>query len=109
MTGGLRNMKLIVVALLTGATATAFARDTMRETALQMQAGQEFAEKLVQNALPIGKTGDFRLAVRDAKNWECLVRIRNAAGYGTTVTADAESPERARVKAVLALNKEKAL
>ncbi|TAN02217.1 MAG: hypothetical protein EPN45_11735 [Rhizobiaceae bacterium] len=102
-------MTSILMALLIGSAGPAFAQDHMRETALQMQAGQEFAEKLIQNALPIGKTGDFQLAFKGDKNWECLVRVRNAAGYATTVTVDAESPERACVKAVLALNKEKAL
>ncbi|MBB4517266.1 hypothetical protein [Paraburkholderia fungorum] len=109
MAGSSRNMTSILMALLIGSAGPAFAQDQLRETALQMQAGQQFAEKLIQNALPIGKTGDFQLALKEGKNWECLVRIKNGAGYGTTVTADAESPERACVKAVLALNKEKAL
>ncbi len=109
MAGSSRGMKQILAALVMGTAATAFAQDQLRDTALQMQAGQEFAEKLIQNVLPIGKTGDFQLAFKETKSWECLVRVTNAAGNGTTVTADAENPERACVKAVLALNKEKAL
>lgn len=109
MAGSSRNMKPIVAALLIGSATTAFAQDQMRDTAMQMQTGQEFAEKLIQNALPIGKKGDLQLGFKGAKSWQCQVRVTDKAGYGTTVTADAENPERACVKAVLALNKEQAL
>lgn len=109
MAGSSRNMKPIVATLLIGSATTAFAQDQMRDTGIQMQAGREFSEKLIQNALPIGKKGDFQLGFKGAKSWQCLVRITDTAGYRTTVTADAENPERACVKAVLALNKERAL
>ena len=100
--------KAIVAALLFGSAATTFAQDNMRGAALQMQAGQEFAEKLVQNALTIGKTGDITLTDNGAQGWDCHVRIRNGA-TATLANERADSPERACVKAVLVLNKHKAL
>lgn len=101
--------KAIIAALLIGVAGSAWAQDAMRDKALQLQAGQEFAEKLVQNALTIGKTGDVLLTSRGPHGFDCGVRVKNGAGFMALVTENADTPERACVKAVLALGKDRAL
>ena len=101
--------KAIFAVVLTAAAASASAQDTIREKALQMQAGHAFAETLVQNAVPAGKTGEVSLTYMGPQGWDCHVRIMTGAGFYTTVVEAADTPERACVKAVLSLNKDKVL
>lgn len=100
--------KVIAATLLIGSTATGFAQDRMHDAAVEMQAGQEFAQKLVRNAVTTGKTGDAFLTYNGAKGWDCNVRIGIGA-TSTIVTEHAGTPERACVKAVLALDKTNSL
>ena len=84
--------------------------EVMRQEQLasQMRDGQVFAEKLAQNALSVDGRADVALLYTGPDAWNCQVRVSHA-GFATTVTQSASSPERACVKAVLSLDKDKAL